>query len=238
MDDILLTKEELEKQRELFEYEMTQVILIGAGTALTVATVTSLVVGGVAVISTLAASTLNIIDTWHDMSDNSTFKSWQKAMNWTSGISNGLYSIGSIYNSFKGISNADVRNIKHLKSGGQSFNPATAKGPLAMDKIDTFRSGTYTAKVSNSETILYRAYGGKASEIGSYWTSIKPQGSLQAGIDLALDPNWGNTASKIVSIKLPAWKTMYTGFSAPQGGLVGGGTQVFLPKVNMSWIIK
>jgi hypothetical protein len=32
MDDILLTKEELEKQREAFDYEMTQVILNLKGT--------------------------------------------------------------------------------------------------------------------------------------------------------------------------------------------------------------
>lgn len=33
------------------------------------------------------------------MSENSTFKSWQTAMNWISIISNGVYSIGAIYNS-------------------------------------------------------------------------------------------------------------------------------------------
>lgn len=82
---------------------------VSAGTALTIATVVSITVAVIAVTSTLASSTLNIIDTWCDMSGNSTFKSWQTAMNWTSAISNGFYAVGSIFNSFNGISNASLR---------------------------------------------------------------------------------------------------------------------------------
>lgn len=62
--------------------------------------------------------------------------------------------------------------------------------------------------------------------------AMQPQGSLQDTIDLALDPNWGNIASKIASIKLPVWNTIHTEFN----GLVGGGVQVFLPKEAISWM--
>ena len=82
---------------------------VSAGTALTIATVTSLVVAGISVTSALVSSTLNIVDTWGDMSNNPTFNAWQTAMNWTSMISNGFYSIGSIYNGIKGISNTSLR---------------------------------------------------------------------------------------------------------------------------------
>ena len=88
---------------------MFTTIGISAGTALTVATAISLTVAGVAITSTLISSTLNIIDIWGDMSRNSIFQSWKNTMNWISMISNTFYSVGSIYNSFKGISNANLR---------------------------------------------------------------------------------------------------------------------------------
>ncbi len=86
---------------------------MASGTALTVATITSLVVAGIAVTSTIASSTLNMIDIWGDMGENSTFQSWKTAMNWMSAISNGFYSIGSIYNSFHGISNSALREYSN-----------------------------------------------------------------------------------------------------------------------------
>ena len=82
---------------------------LSAGTAMTVATVASLTIAVVAILSTIGSSTLNVIDTWGDI-DNPTFNKWQKALNVTSFVSNGLYSIGSIYNGVKGITNANLRN--------------------------------------------------------------------------------------------------------------------------------
>lgn len=82
---------------------------VSAGTAMTVATITSLTIATIAVMSTLGSSTLNIMDTWCNI-DNPVFNSWQTALNITSFISNGFYSIGGIYNGIKGISNANLRN--------------------------------------------------------------------------------------------------------------------------------
>lgn len=64
----------------------------------------------VAVISTIGSSILNVIDTWCDI-DSSTFKTLKNVFNWTSVISNGVYSIGTIYNGFKGISNAAIKEM-------------------------------------------------------------------------------------------------------------------------------
>ena len=85
---------------------------------------------------------------------------------------------------------------------------------------------------------MYRAYGGKAGELGSYWTRTKPSGALQATIDSALDPAWGNTANKVSSITIPKGTTFYEGAVAPQGNLVGGGNQVYIPKetLNPNWL--
>jgi hypothetical protein len=57
-------------------------------------------------------------------------------------------------------------------------------------------------------------------------------------IDSALSPSWGNTAEKVVTIKVPAGTTIFEGFAAPQGGLVGGGNQVVIRNVDPSWIVK
>lgn len=75
--------------------------------------------------------------------------------------------------------------------------------------------------------------------MGQYWTTIKPLGPLQAQIDLALKPEWGNTATQITTIKVPAGQTIYQGAAASQGGAqIGGGSQVFIPRVDPSWVMR
>ena len=69
---------------------------VAASTAATIATVTSIAIATIAVISLIGSATLNIIDTWKDMSENPTFKKWQTALNITSAVSNTIYSIGEI----------------------------------------------------------------------------------------------------------------------------------------------
>ena len=87
---------------------------VGAGTATGIATVVSLIVGTIAVCSTSISTILNIMDTWGDYGDNPDFKRMQTAWNWISMASNLFYSAGNIYNSFKGISGASLREYsKH-----------------------------------------------------------------------------------------------------------------------------
>ena len=110
--------------------------------------------------STLGSSALNIVDTWCDMSENSTFKSWQTAMNWISIISNGLYSIGAIYNSLTaklanvGKGGTDVLNnlkpqnlMDELASSGVKYNPdeVIAVTKTADGKLVWLENGTDTA---------------------------------------------------------------------------------------------
>jgi len=112
------------------------------------------------------------------------------------------------------------------------------EGPLSESIANTFRSGTYNKVVTQGETTLYRAYGGSAGEIGSYCTRTPPSGPLQSVIDSALDQNWGNTATQVSRIRVPSGTTIYEGYAASQGGLVGGGNQIYIEGVNPSWIIK
>ena len=78
---------------------------------------------------------------------------------------------------------------------------------------------------------------GRSGQIGSYWSTTAPTGVLRSRIELALNPRWGNSANQVVAIDVPAGVKMYEGIAASQGGLVGGGTQVFVPSVNPAWIV-
>ena len=115
-------------------------------------------------------------------------------------------------------------------------------GPLADDVARTFRGGSYTESTVSEATTFYRVYGGKAGPAGSYLTRIKPSGSLQATLDSALNPAWGNTASRVAEIRVPAGTKIYEGAAAPQripgGSLLGGGNQVYIPRVPNSWVVR
>lgn len=124
------------------------------------------------------------------------------------------------------------------EGGSIAWNPLTGPGPLSDAVANTFRGGSYTETVLSGETTLYRAYGGTARELGSYWTATPPAGPLQSTIDSALNPAWDNTAQSVSTIRVPAGTTIYEGFAAPQGGLLGGGSQVYIPKVNPNWLVQ
>jgi len=111
--------------------------------------------------------------------------------------------------------------------------------PLPLPIANTFRSGTYAETVTTEPTVLYRAYGGTANQMGGYWTTTPPAGPVQTIVDSALNPAWGNPATSVVKIEVPSGVTLYQGQAAAQGGLVGGGNQVLFPKnvtINPAWI--
>ena len=120
---------------------------------------------------------------------------------------------------------------------GTRWGPATGAGPLGEQVANTFRGGSYTETVLTQETTLDRAYGGSAGRLGSYWSRTAPTGPLQATMDSALNPAWGNTAQNVATIRVPAGTTIYEGAVAPQGNLLGGGSQVVIPKVNPNWLV-
>jgi hypothetical protein len=127
-----------------------------------------------------------------------------------------------------------------LAAGGAAtvirYSPISP-GPLPAAIANTFRGGSYTATTLNEATTLYRVYGGTAGKVGSYWTRTAPSGPLQSTIDLALNPQWGNTATQVARMQVPAGTTIFEGAAAAQGGLVGGGSQVFIQNVNPAWLL-
>jgi hypothetical protein len=94
------------------------------------------------------------------------------------------------------------------------------------------------------DLIVYRVYGGKSNKISQWFTTIKPQGPTQVQIDLALNPQWGNSATKVAIVKIPKGTKIYEGFveqqivSQPGGGsftLQGGGIQIYVPEPDPKW---
>ncbi len=92
-------------------------------------------------------------------------------------------------------------------------------GPLADDVAKTFRSSSYTAHTLSEPRTLYRVIGDGGRPAGGYWTETKPAGPLQSVIDSALDQNWGNTATTVITARIPAGTTIYEGAAAAQRGL-------------------
>ena len=97
------------------------------------------------------------------------------------------------------------------------------------------------------EIKLYRTYSTDDRQLGSFWTTNKPTGPIQATIDSAIDPAWGNTPKKWIEIEVPRGQTLYLGHAAAlrpgvagsvSATLPGGGSQVFIERVDSSWIIE
>jgi hypothetical protein len=120
------------------------------------------------------------------------------------------------------------------QSTGTRFGPHVA-GPLPAKVAGTFRGGSYSQVALQSDTVLYRTYGGTSQNpIGSYWSRTPPSGPLQARMDLALPP--GNTAQGVTQIRVPQGTVIFEGSAGPNFGQLGGGNQVYIPKVNPGWV--
>lgn len=129
---------------------------VSAGAAMTAATIISFTVAVIAVGSTIGSSVLNIVDTWGNI-DDPTFNAWQSALNWTSMISNGLYSIGSIYNGIKGIENGALRKFGKSWREDSNFRNAIGgadKFPFSIQpNTSTFWSGIGDKGMNNGDLI-------------------------------------------------------------------------------------
>lgn len=92
---------------------------------------------------------------------------------------------------------------------------------------------------------MHRVYGGEARKVGSYLSRTLQNGGLQSQLDLALNPERGNTAENVAEVVVPKGTTIYEGKAAAQfikdsskniiGELPGGGSQVFIPNVESWW---
>ena len=114
-------------------------LLTSLGLSASLAAGISTTVATIAVISTVGSGVMNIIDTWNNV-DNPLFNKIQAAFNWTCLFSNSIYSIGSIYNGIKGISNASIieQNGNRLVSVTRWGRPGLQSGDWVMRGKNTW----------------------------------------------------------------------------------------------------
>ena len=134
----------------------------------------------------------------------------------------------------KAVKNAVKDSVSDVRYG--PMNP----GPLSNEIADSFRSGSYTGKVLSEDTTFYRTY--TDNKVDGYMTRTPQNGNMQSQMDLALNPDWGNTAQNVTTVTVPKGTTIYEGVASSQtinvgaGQLLGGGNQVYVPGVDQSWI--
>ncbi len=131
---------------------------------------------------------------------------------------------------------AGAANAAAPPAGSIRWNAVNGPGPLGAEMASTFRGASYTEVILTEDTTLYRVHGGSSPQIGPYWTRTPPSGPLQSRLDSALNPEWGNTAESVVTIKVPSGTKVFEGSAGPQGGLLGGGNQMLVPVVDSRWV--
>lgn len=93
-----------------------------------------------------------------------------------------------------------------------------------------FLGGHYWVTTPKGEClVLHRLHGGRAGELGQYWTVDKRAGNVMDRMDLAVPYFW-NTMEEKTTLIVPKGVLIYEGFAAPQGTLIGGGSQAFIPR--------
>lgn len=128
--------------------------VLGVSTATAVAISTAVAV--TAVISTVGASVLNLVDIWCEI-DNPIFNSFQKALNIVSTVTNLAYSIGNIYNSIKGINPQE-----YVASHSATSNVATSE--LTFDENITLGQDKFSSE-------RYYSQGNHYDEFSDFWES-------------------------------------------------------------------
>ncbi len=143
----------------------------------------------------------------------------------------------------------NAADIKRLANNARDVVRHGPMNPGRMHEIpmgsgtlaDTFRSGSYFTYQSTQPVSLYRVTGRphrQGDRIGRFWTRDKPSGPVQAIIDSALDPTWGNLGTYWTKVEVPAGTIVHEGVAASQRGLVGGGNQIVIEGVFPSWITE
>lgn len=114
-----------------------------------------------------------------------------------------------------------------MKITGDDFGPLSVIDDGKYAK--TFRGGNYWITTPKDDfLILYRLFGGTASEDGQFWTAELHKGDQSYRDELAVARRW-NTLEDNTNLVVPKGVYMYEGIAAPHGNYPGGGLQIFIP---------
>lgn len=108
--------------------------------------------------------------------------------------------------------------------------------PLLLPIANTFGSGPYAETLTTEPTVLFRAHGGTANQIGVNWTTGQPAVPIQSIVDSALRPAWGNPTTLLVKIEVPPGVTLCQGKNCGSRRISGRRKSSAFPK-NMSLLI-
>ncbi len=129
----------------------------------------------------------------------------------------GSFSIGSV-----------SQNFRVIPAIAQT---APSSCPLPADIAITFLNSECKEIKLEKAQDFYRYFGNNVSKYGRYLTSDQYKTNVEAIKKLALNQDWGNPATKKVTVTLPAGMTVYQGIAAPQNPATcypGGGQQTFI----------
>jgi hypothetical protein len=114
-------------------------------------------------------------------------------------------------------------------SGGLTFS---------LQVYNSFLGGQVNVVELEEDLPVVRYYGGQAAQIGRYWTTDLFDSAVSATEELALNPSFGNTANRVVTGVIPKGTQILTGYAAAQGGLPGGGVQIFLQDPTVVQVVS
>lgn len=136
-----------------------------------------------------------------------------------------------------------------------SLNP----GPLAeipSQPIKNFYGGSYSMKVLEKDTILYRAgengglsiKGKEKNALGQWFTAEPAESIAKVRIDLAVKPQWidpktgvltgTSTIDSVYKIRIPKGTTIYEGPVGSQGGAYVGGSNIEQIFIDQPWKLR
>ena len=112
-------------------------------------------------------------------------------------------------------------------------------GQLNLNEATSFRGATFKSKIAIKPITTYRSWSNPDYEVGSYVSRTRPAGPLQTQLDLALAPQWRNTAENVTKLEIPRFAPFYEGAAGVQpvkaiedsdtlGQLPGGGNQILI----------
>ena len=124
-------------------------------------------------------------------------------------------------------------------------------GQLNLSQATSFRGATFKSKIAIKPITTYRSWSNPDYEVGSYVSRTRPAGPLQTQLDLALAPQWRNTAENVTKLEIPRFAPFYEGAAGVQpvkaiedsdtlGQLPGGGNQILITdeQVKNQWKTK
>lgn len=141
-----------------------------------------------------------------------------------------LASLGSLLTGTVAQQIANRSAVANQPSVQTTTNPVPSC-PLAADIAVTFLNSQCRAVVLKEPKTYYRYYSTDSNRFGRYLTANRYDRNTDVIRNLALNQAWGNQATMMLTVTVPAGTTVYEGIVAPQNPqscYVGGGQQTFI----------